>query len=94
MSVVRWASQPLGIVVQVGNWRFVVHHVDCNAYLRSHERNRNRPVSPGMRLVVCGTCRPSEGEVQAFLPAVTIFTYSHGGFGARRLPFLPSGDGR
>lgn len=92
MSIVTWPGQPLGIVVQIGAWRFVIHHIDCGAYRRSHDCNRNRPVSPGMSLVVCGTCRPSEVEVEAFLPTVSIYTYSHGGFGARRVPlFLPGG---
>lgn len=79
----------LGIVVQIGSWRFTVHHTDCADYLRSQERNRNRPVSPGMRLVVCGHCRPAETLVGPFLSSVAIYGYSHGGIGRTAPPPRP-----
>lgn len=93
MSVVPWTRQPLGIVVQFGSWRFTVHYTGCGAYLRSEVRNRNRPVSPGMRLSVCGHCRPAEEEVETHLRTVSIHPDSHGGLG-RMQRSLPTGAGQ
>lgn len=84
MSVVHWVPRPLRRVVSVGAWRFTIHHADCADYRRAEQRNRDRPVSPGMRLVVCGHCHPPEEMVTAYLPTVGIELYSHGGFGRRQ----------
>lgn len=77
----RYPVRPeLGFVTQIGHWRFVIHYTDCGMYLRSHERNRSLPVSPGMRLAVCKLCRPSEEEIAPFLKTVAINVYHHGSF--------------
>lgn len=72
------ARRRLAHNVNVGTWRFVIHFADCPSHLRSDERNRGVPVSPGMRLVVCGHCCPPEHLVGPYLKTVPIYEHAHG----------------
>jgi hypothetical protein len=70
--------------VDIGGWRFTVHFADCTFHRRSYYRLK--PVSPGMRLVVCRHCRPPEELVGPYLKTVGIYIYSHAGLGRAAAP--------
>lgn len=76
------------MVVNFGEWKVKVHRRDC-LYYRS---SRLRPVSPGMEIVACGKCRPTEEEVESVVPLLTMAVHAHGFAGRRVVPLeLPDG---
>ncbi len=68
-------QRPVAITANPGNYRFVLHYVDCGHYRKTVHTDLTLPY--GAKITRCKVCRPSDEAIRAAPPTVRYDPYSN-----------------